>query len=408
MYLQTLLIALIEIRRNAMRSFLTILGIIIGVSAVIIMSTIGGGATAKVTADIAKLGSNMLSIRPGQMRGPGGASAEAKPLEMADVEAIERDVKNLEAVAPTSSKGMTIVFGNINWSTSVIGTTNKYLDVRDWEIMQGRAFTDSELRSGKMACIIGATVRKELFGGQDPVGENIRLGRQSCKVVGVLQSKGQSSFGTDQDDTVLIPLNAFQRRISGNRYIARIYLSVNKGASTETAREDITELLRERRKIGPKEGDDFSVFDMKEVSDTMAGTTQVLTTLLSAVAAVSLLVGGIGIMNIMLVSVTERTREIGIRKAVGARKRDVLFQFLIESITLSIVGGIVGIMLGFLVGAVGNHFLKKLWEHLPNIYVPVWAVMLSFGFAAAVGVLFGTYPAMKAAKQDPIEALRYE
>jgi len=244
-----------------MRSFLTILGIIIGVAAVIIMSTIGGGATAKVTADIAKLGSNMLSIRPGQMRGPGGASAEANPLEMADVEAIERDVKNLEAVAPTSSKGMTVVYGNINWSTSVIGTTNKYLDVRDWEIMLGRAFTDSELRTGKMACIIGETVRKELFGGQDPVGENVRLSRQSCKVVGVLKSKGQSSFGTDQDDTVMIPLQAFQRRISGNRDIARIYLSVIKGASTDTAREDISALLRERRRIGPKEGDDFSVFE---------------------------------------------------------------------------------------------------------------------------------------------------
>jgi putative ABC transport system permease protein len=335
MYLQTLLIALIEIRRNAMRSFLTILGIIIGVAAVIIMSTIGGGATAKVTADIAKLGSNMLSIRPGQMRGPGGASAEAKPLEMADIEAIERDVKNLEAVAPTSSKGMTIVYGNINWSTSVIGTTNKYLDVRDWEILMGRAFTDSELRTGKMACIIGETVRKELFGGQDPVGENVRLGRQSCKVVGILKSKGQSSFGTDQDDIVLIPLQAFQRRISGNRDIARIYLSVNEGASTETAREDISALLRERRRIGPKEGDDFSVFDMKEVSDTMAGTTEVLTTLLSAVAAVSLLVGGIGIMNIMLVSVTERTREIGVRLAIGAREREVLLQFLVEAVVLS-------------------------------------------------------------------------
>ena len=402
MYLQTLLIALIEIRRNAMRSFLTILGIIIGVAAVIIMSTIGGGATAKVTADIAKLGSNMLSIRPGQMRGPGGASAEAKPLEMADIEAIERDVKNLEAVAPTSSKGMTIVYGNINWSTSVIGTTNKYLDVRDWEILMGRAFTDSELRTGKMACIIGETVRKELFGGQDPVGENVRLGRQSCKVVGILKSKGQSSFGTDQDDTVLIPLQAFQRRISGNRDIARIYLSVNEGASTETAREDISALLRERRRIGPKEGDDFSVFDMKEVSDTMAGTTEVLTTLLSAVAAVSLLVGGIGIMNIMLVSVTERTREIGVRLAIGAREHEVLLQFLVEAVVLSTLGGIMGILFG-----VSSSFgLTKIFR-IPYVLDP-FMIVVAFIFSTAIGVLFGFFPARKAARLNPIDALRHE
>ena len=402
MYLQTLIIALIEIRRNAMRSFLTILGIIIGVSAVIVMSTIGGGATAKVTADIAKLGSNMLSIRPGQMRGPGGASAEAKPLDMADVEAIERDVKNLEAVAPTSSKGMTVVYGNINWTTSVIGTTNQYLDVRDWEIKDGRAFTESELRSGKMACIIGETVRKELFGGQDPVGEKIRLGRQACKIVGLLASKGQSSFGTDQDDIIIIPLNAFQRRISGNRDIPRIYLSVNKGASTETAREDITALLRERRKIGPKEGDDFSVFDMKEVSDTMAGTTQVLTTLLSAVAAVSLLVGGIGIMNIMLVSVTERTREIGVRLAIGAREREVLLQFLVEAVALSTLGGIMGILFG-----ISSSFgLTKLLR-IPFVLDPVM-ILIAFIFSTAIGVIFGFFPARKAARLNPIDALRHE
>jgi putative ABC transport system permease protein len=402
MYLQTLIIALIEIRRNAMRSFLTILGIIIGVSAVIVMSTIGEGATAKVTADIAKLGSNMLSIRPGQRRGPGGASSDAKPLEMADAEAIERDVKNLEAVAPTSTKGMTIVYGNVNWSTSVIGTTNKYLAVRDWEIQEGRAFTDSELRSGRMACIIGQTIRKELFGGRDPVGDKVRLGRQSCKVVGVLQSKGQSSFGTDQDDIVLIPLYAFQRRISGNRNIARIYLSVNKGASTETAREEITDLLRERRKIGPNEDDDFSVFDMKEVSDAMAGTTEVLTALLSAVAAVSLLVGGIGIMNIMLVSVTERTREIGVRLAIGAREREVLLQFLVEAVALSTLGGIMGILFGIL-SAYGLTILLK----IPYVLDP-FMIFIAFIFSTAIGVIFGFFPARKAARLNPIDALRHE
>jgi len=401
MYLQTLFIALSEIRRNAMRSFLTILGIIIGVSAVIIMSTIGQGATAKVTADIAKLGSNMLSIRTGQ-RGPGRASAEAKTLEMSDVEAIERDIENLEAVAPMSSKGLTVVYGNINWPTSIMGTTNKYLDVRDWEIAEGRAFNENEMRSGKMVCIVGETVRKELFGGQSPVNEKFRIGRQSCNVIGVLKSKGQSSFGTDQDDTVLIPIQAFQSKISGNRDIGRIYLSVNEEASTETAREDISRLLRERRKIRPRDADDFSVFDMKEVSDTMAGTTQVLTTLLSAVAAVSLLVGGIGIMNIMLVSVTERTREIGIRLAIGAREYEVLLQFLIEAVVLSTLGGIIGILFG-----VSSSFgLTKLLK-IPFVLDPLM-ILIAFIFATAIGVIFGYFPARKAARLNPIDALRHE
>jgi len=402
MYLQTLFIALSEIRRNAMRSFLTVLGIIIGVSAVIIMSTIGQGATAKVTADIAKLGSNMLSIRPGQMRGPGGASAEARPLEMADVEAIRRDIANLEAVAPTSTKGMTVVFGNVNWSTSIIGTTNSYLDVRDWTLAEGRAFSDAEIRAGKMVCILGETVRKELFGAQTAVGAKVRIGRQSCRVAGVLGAKGLSSFGSDQDDIVIIPLGAFQRKISGTRDISRIYLSVNKGASTEKAQEDITRLLRERRKIRPQEADDFSVFDMKEVSDTMAGTTEVLTTLLSAVAAVSLLVGGIGIMNIMLVSVTERTREIGIRLAIGAREYEVMLQFLVEAVVLSTLGGITGIFLG-----VSSSFgLTKLLK-LPYVLDPLM-IVIAFIFSTAIGVIFGFFPARKAARLNPIEALRHE
>ncbi|UCD36067.1 MAG: ABC transporter permease [Nitrospiraceae bacterium] len=402
MYLQTLFIALREIRRNAMRSFLTILGIIIGVSAVIIMSTIGNGATAKVTADIARLGSNMLSIRPGQMRGPGGASAEAKPLEMADVTAIEREVGNLEAVAPTATKGVTVIYGNMNWSTSVIGTTNRYLAVRDWEIAEGRPFSESETRSGKMVCLIGQTVRRELFGGQSPVGEQVRIGRQSCRVAGLLQSKGQSSFGTDQDDIVLIPLQAFQSKISGNRDISRIYLSVNEGASTEQAQEEIRLLLRERRRVGPKESDDFSVFDMKEISDTMTGTTEVLTTLLSAVAAVSLLVGGIGIMNIMLVSVTERTREIGVRLAIGAREREVLLQFLVEAVVLSTLGGITGILFG-----VSSSFGITNLLRIPYVLDPLM-IIIAFIFSTAIGIIFGFFPARKAAHLNPIDALRHE
>jgi putative ABC transport system permease protein len=336
------------------------------------------------------------------MRGPGGASSEARPLEMADVESIEREIANLEAVAPTSTKGVTVVYGNTNWSTSVIGTTNQYLAVRDWTVAEGRAFSEGEMRAGKMVCIIGATVRKELFGGQSPVGEKIRIGRQSCRVAGALGAKGLSSFGSDQDDTILIPLEAFQRKIGGTRDISRIYLSVNEGASTEKAQEDISRLLRERRKIRPKEGDDFSVFDMKEVSDTMAGTTEVLTTLLSAVAAVSLLVGGIGIMNIMLVSVTERTREIGIRLAIGAREYEVLLQFLVEAVVLSTLGGITGILLG-----VSSSFGLTKLLNVPYVLDPLM-IFIAFIFACAIGIIFGFFPARKAARLNPIEALRHE
>jgi putative ABC transport system permease protein len=402
MYLETLLIALREIRRNALRSFLTVLGIIIGVGSVIVMSTIGSGATAKVTADIAKLGTNMLSIRPGQRHGPGGASAEAKQFDMADVEAIRNNILNLEAVAPSSSQGMTAVFGNENWATNVMGTTNDYLAVRDWNLAEGREFLESEERAGQMVCIIGETVRKNLFGKQEPVGTHIRLNKLSCEVVGLLQSKGVSGFGSDQDDIVLVPIRAFQRRIAGNQDIRRIYLSVNDGASTDKAQKDVSLLLRERRRVKPSDEDDFSIFDMKEISDTMAGTTQVLTALLSAVAAVSLLVGGIGIMNIMLVSVTERTREIGTRLAIGAREYEVLLQFLVEAVVLSSLGGVMGIFFAI----VASFGLTRLLG-VPYVLDPSM-ILLAFLFSIAVGVAFGFLPARKAARLNPIEALRHE
>ena len=396
------LLALREIRRNVMRSLLTMLGIVIGVAAVIAMVTIGGGATAQVSADIEKLGSNLLVIRIGQHRGPGGSSASASPFDAKDVQAISRQIPNLAAIAPLASSSGTIIFGNQNWSTTVTGTDNGFFRVRDWSLETGRQFTENELRSGKAVCILGATVRKKFFGTQDPTGSKIRIEKIPCQVIGVLSSKGQSGFGTDQDDLALIPLRTFQRRIAGNQNIGIIQVSVEKGASTEKAAGDIAGLLRERRRISASKDDDFHIADMKEIAETLTGTTRVLTALLGAVAAVSLLVGGIGIMNIMLVSVTERTREIGIRLAVGALEREVLLQFLIEAVVLSSIGGIIGIALALSASA----FLVRILK-VPFI-LNTGIIALSFVFSAAVGVVFGYLPARQAARLDPIEALRHE
>ena len=398
----SLLLALREIRRNVMRSLLTMLGIVIGVAAVIAMVTIGGGATAQVSADIEKLGSNLLVIRIGQHRGPGGSSASASPFDAKDVQAISRQIPNLAAIAPSASSSGTVVFGNQNWSTTVTGTDNGFFRVRDWSLETGRQFTENELRSGKAVCILGATVRKKFFGTQDPTGSKMRIEKIPCQVIGVLASKGQSGFGTDQDDLALIPLRTFQRRIAGNQDIGIIQVSVEKGASTEKASGDIAGLLRERRRISASKDDDFHIADMKEIAETLTGTTRVLTALLGAVAAVSLLVGGIGIMNIMLVSVTERTREIGIRLAVGALEREVLLQFLIEAVVLSSIGGVMGIALALSASA----FLVRILQ-VPFI-LNTGIIALSFVFSAAVGVVFGYLPARQAARLDPIEALRHE
>jgi putative ABC transport system permease protein len=395
-------LALREIRRNSMRSFLTTLGIFIGVAAVIIMVTLGSGATAKVEADISKLGSNLLMVSPGQMMGPGRSSSDAESFDMDDVKTIIREISNLAAAAPCSSKGVVAIFGNENWSTTVTGTNNDYLKARDWAIDRGRKFTQSELRSGKGVCILGDTVRKELFGGQDPLGRKIRLQKISCEVIGILKPKGQSGMGQDQDDTVLVPLRTFQRRIAGNQDIGLIQVSVHQGVSTEKVQKEIELLMRERRHISAAEEDDFSVRDMKEIATTLTGTTRMLTTLLSAIAAVSLLVGGIGIMNIMLVSVTERTREIGTRLAIGAFEREVLMQFLVESVVLSSFGGLLGIILG-LGGSVAIAPILQ----VPFIFNPS-IVVIAFLFSAAVGVVFGYFPARRAARLDPIDALRYE
>ncbi|MGR6036213.1 MAG: ABC transporter permease [Candidatus Nitrosoglobus sp.] len=401
MWWNALLLAWREIRRNLMRSFLTILGVVIGVAAVITMVTLGSGATARITEQIASLGSNLLMIRTGQRMGPGLSSA-APPFSIHDAEAIAREINAIAAVAPSSSYPLTAIFGNVNWSTTVTGIDNHYFTVRNQAIETGRPFLESELRAGKAACILGATVREKLFGGQDPIGSHIRLQKISCQVIGLLEAKGQSMMGSDQDDIILIPLRTLQRRIAGNQDVTLIQVSVREGASTKKAERDIEQLLRKRRHISPPKEDDFSVRDMKEITKMLTGTTQVMTTLLGAVAAVSLLVGGIGIMNIMLVSVTERTREIGIRLAIGALEREVLLQFLVEAVVLSSFGGLIGIFLA-LVASIGlSNLLRVPFVLNPGI------VILAFLFSAAVGIIFGYFPAKKAARLDPIEALRHE
>ena len=396
-----LLLALREIRRNVLRSVLTILGIVIGVAAVIVMVTLGDGATRQVTRQIESLGSNLLMIRAGQHMGPGQQS-KALPFDLADVLAIRRDAATVRAVAPAASDSVTAISGNNSWSTTLTGTDNAFFDVRNWEIEGGRPFLEGDLRGGRSVCVIGATVRKELFGAGDPVGEKIRFEKMSCQVIGLLKGKGQSSMGSDQDDMILMPLRTFQRRIAGNQDVTLIQVSVRNGESTEQAKEDLERLIRERRHILPGEQDDFSVRDMKEIATMLTGTTQVLTALLTAVAAVSLLVGGIGIMNIMLVSVTERTREIGIRLAIGALEREVLLQFLVEAVALSSLGGVLGILLA-LGASIGLASLLR----VPFVFNG-GIVLIAFLFSAAVGVLFGYFPARRAARLDPIDALRRE
>ncbi|XOF35174.1 MAG: ABC transporter permease [Candidatus Electrothrix sp. YB6] len=400
MFLKMILLALRDIRRNVMRSVLTVLGIIIGVAAVITLVTIGNGTTAQVTNQIAAMGTNVLMLVPGQHRGPGRSSAPSFTLR--DVAAVRHEIAALNAVAPVCSAGTTAVAGNRNWSTSVTGSTNEFFTVRNWTIAQGRIFEPAELSSGRAVCVIGATVRSNLFPGTDPVGRKIRLGKVSCQVIGLLQEKGQSSMGRDQDDLIVMPLPAVQRRFTGNRDVSTIQVSVMDGVSTKKVADYLTSLMRKRRHLAENEEDNFMIWDTKELAAMLTGTTKSMTALLSAVAAVSLLVGGIGIMNIMLVSVTERTREIGIRLAIGAFEHEVLLQFLIESVVLSSFGGIFGIILAMSVSFGLTQMMGI--PFLPDLKI----IGIAFLFSAAVGVVFGYFPALKAARLDPIDALRHE
>lgn len=402
MLMNALLLALREILRNLLRSFLTVLGIVIGVAAVITMVTLGNGATRMVSDQISSLGSNLLMMRPGQRLGPGRDSAGAPNFKLADVEAIQMQVNGLQAVAPVAGSSVTLVAGNNNWSSTINGSTNAYFITGNWKMASGRQFTDDDDRAGKAVCVIGNTVKKQLFGNQSPLGSQVRVKTFSCEVIGVLAPKGQGAMGMDQDDAVIMPLRTVQRRLTGNNDVSTIMISLKPSTNATQAMEQIRSLMRERRKLGENEDDNFNVMDTKQIADTLSGTIRTMTGLLGAVAAVSLLVGGIGIMNIMLVSVTERTREIGIRLAIGAMESEVLSQFLIEAVALSGFGGLVGISLAQL-ACIGLSSLM----HMPFLFNPGINFM-AFGFSVAIGVLFGYVPARRAARLDPIEALRHE
>jgi putative ABC transport system permease protein len=394
-----LLLALREIRNNLLRAGLTTLGIVIGVSAVILMVTLGAGATEKITDEFSSLGNNLLAIVPGQENGPPTA---VTPFDMSVVDKIQREIPDLAQVVPELAVQGVLVNGNHNHSSQIDGTTNAYMDSRNWGLVAGREFSPAELLAGKSVCILGETDRRELFGDQMPIGQRIRINKITCEIVGVLDPKGVSTFGQDMDELVLMPLKAVQRKIAGNTEVNVIRVLVDRAENVPHVKDLIQRLMREVRHILPGQVDDFSVEDLQQITQIVTTVTFVLTAFLSAVAAVSLLVGGIGIMNIMLVSVTERTREIGIRLAIGARERDVLMQFLIEAILMSAFGGVLGVLIGLGGSAAIAAALK-----LPFIFQP-GIVVIAVGFSAVVGVAFGYFPARRAARLDPIEALRHE
>jgi putative ABC transport system permease protein len=364
------------------------------------MVTLGNGATQSVSDRISSMGSNLLMLVPGQRFGP-GAEGAAK-FKTADVEAIRSQIGAAQHVAPVVNASATAVYQAENWSTSISGSNDDYFEAGGWELASGRVFTESEQRSGRAVCVLGETVREKLFGRQNPVGADVRIKQFSCEVIGLLNSKGQSAMGTDQDDTIVMPLRTVQRRLAGSQDVGRLMISVRDGASIDAVKEQLTLLMRERRNIGESEDDDFQVMDTRQIAETLTGTTRILTMLLGAVAAVSLLVGGIGIMNIMLVSVTERTREIGIRLSIGALEREVLLQFLIEAAVLSSLGGFVGILL-----ATAASILLAALMGIPYLFDP-GINLLAFLFSAAIGVIFGYFPARRAASLNPIDALRHE
>ena len=397
-----LLLALRSIRRHVLRSLLTMLGIVIGVAAVVSMVTLGKSTTAAVTQQIAALGTNILQVRPGQGFGRGGGGPAPRDFEPADIVAIRQQVGGVTAVAPQASASGTAIYEGANWSTTINGTTSDYFKIQPWPLKTGRSFNQDEETAGKSVCIIGSTVSTNLFRGADPIGKRFRIGDVSCDVIGLLTTKGQAGFGGDQDDIVIMPIKTVQRRFLGTTSIRTILVGVNQNYSTEQVQQTLTRLLRERRHITEGKDDDFNIFDTKQISDTLTQTTTMLTQIVAAVAAISLVVGGIGIMNIMLVSVTERTREIGIRLAIGAVASEVLLQFLVEAVVLSCLGGLIGLLLAQLVVGVATPLMDLPWIFDPAVNLGAFAV------SAAIGVIFGYFPARRAASLNPIDALRHE
>ena len=397
------------LRANLLRSILTSLGIIIGISSVIAMVAIGAGAESRVKESIESLGSNIMIVLNGSRTtgGARGGTGSNVTLTEEDAQALQRDIASVEVAAPAVQGRLQLVSGNTNWATSVIGMTEEYLIARNWEIDQGRAFADTEYRSAGKVILIGTTVAEKLFPGEDPIGKVIRVNRVPLQVVGVLASKGQTPFGSDQDDTAFIPMSTAKKRVLGGRWVksnlvGSITVKVRDARDVTDAEKDVATLLRQRHRIGEGAQDDFNIRNISQFLAARAESTRVMGILLASVAAISLIVGGIGIMNIMLVSVTERTREIGLRMALGARRRDILTQFVVEAITLSLLGGLIGVALG--IG--GSHLIARTGDW--PVLIEPQAIMMAVGFSAAVGVFFGFYPARKASKLDPIDALRYE
>jgi putative ABC transport system permease protein len=402
MFGTTLVLALREIRRHLLRSFLTTLGIVIGVAAVVTMVTLGNGATAAVTEQISSLGSNILNVNAGQGFGRGGGGPPPQPFKLADVDAVRTQIAGVKSVAPQASASTTAIYEGQNWQTTINGTTNDYLVNQQWAVAQGRQFSSAEEQAGKSVCIIGNTVRSNLFPTGEALGRRIRLGNVSCDVIGVLARRGTAGFGQDQDDTVLMPIKTVMRRFAGNQNVRTIQISVDTAYDSATVQDSLKALLRERRGIRPGAEDDFNIFDTAQIAETLSSSTRVMTSLLAAVAAVSLVVGGIGIMNIMLVSVTERTREIGIRLAIGAVQREVLMQFLVEAVALSCLGGIIGLVLALAATLALTPVMGVPFTFDPQIN------LIAFAFSALIGVVFGYFPARRAASLNPIDALRHE
>ena len=403
-YLVILKVAFRALRRNKMRTALTMLGIIIGVGAVIAMVGIGSGAKAQVESRIAALGENVIMVfsgstsRGGVHTGFGGAGT----LTIEDAQAMQKEVPGVAAVSPEVRTGGQVMAGNNNWSTSLMGEGVDYLAIRQWDLADGGMFTEADVRASAKVCILGKTTADKLFPEEDPVGKTIRIKNVPIKVLGVLKSKGVSMFGSDQDDTVIMPYTTAMKRFAGVTTLRSINVQAANADEMTQVQNAITELLRQRHRIQSGRDDDFMLRNQQEIAEAMTATTDTMTALLAGVAVISLIVGGIGIMNIMLVSVTERTREIGIRMSVGARGQDILLQFLIEAVALSSTGGLLGILAG-IVGAK----LITLIQHWPTLISPQ-SIVIAFAFSAVVGIFFGFYPARKASQLDPIDALRYE